>query len=243
MPTFTGARADAVAAHLRTAHTHLTRPARWHRTQHRWATASPPLATLNPVDFHDRFTDPRHPQHTATCVALLRLHQAGDTDATTLLLTAVAPIVGSVARHHDRANRFDHLWAATARLLATGDPNSYLAVGRPFLVTFMGRLRRDAQRSRFAEDHSIIATTLNATGVEQPHGTPAFGPRVPSTVEDAVIARGDLGTIADYLHTTTSGARRNELINHTIHAQPITPAGRVRVHRLRHQLRGLLDAA
>lgn len=241
MPALTGA--DAVAVHLHTAHTHLTRPTRWHRTQQRWTATSPPLATLSPDGFHDRFRNPRHPEHTATCVALLRLHQQGDTDATTLLLTAVAPIIGIVARRHHHTNRFDHLWAATARLLATADPNSYLTGSRPFLVTFMGRLRRDAQRSRSAEDHSIIATTLNATGTDQPSGTPAFGPRVPSTVEDTVIARADLNTLADYLRANTNHDRRDELVHHTIHAQPIAPAGRVRIHRLRHQLRELLDVA
>jgi hypothetical protein len=241
MPAFTGA--DIVALHLRTAHTHLTRPARWHRTRQRWATTSPPLATLTPDDFYDRFTDPHHAEHTPTCVALLRLHQAGDADATTLLLTAIAPIIGSIARNHYQANRFDHLWAATARLLATGDPDGYLDGGRPFLVTFMGRLRRDAQRSRCAEDRVIVATTYNTIGAEHPHGTPAFGPRVSSTVEDAVIARDHLNTIADYLRNTTRVDRRNELINHTIHAQPIAPAGRVRIHRLRQQLRELLAVA
>lgn len=241
MHAFTGA--DTVALHLRTAHNHLIRPAHWHRTQQRWAATSPPLAALSPDDFHDHFTDPRHPEHTHTCVALLRLHQAGDTEATTLLLSAVAPIIGIVARRNYRANRVDDLWAATARLLATGDPDSYLDTRRPFLVTFMGRLRRDAQRSRCAEDRSLVATAAHTIGAEQPHGTPAFGPRVSSTVEDAVIARDHLDTIADYLRTTISVDRRNEIINHTIYAQPIATAGRVRVHRLRLQLRDLLEVA
>jgi hypothetical protein len=242
LPAYAGP--DAVAVHLRTAHGQLTRSSRWHRTQTRWATASFSLASLSPEDFRTRFTDPNHLEHTPTCVELLRLHQAGDVDATTLLLTAIAPIVGSLAKRDHRPHRFDHLWAAVARLLATAEPDSYINTGRPFLVTFMGRLRRDLQRSRATEDRGMITTAATiSTDAYGARITPAFGPRLVSSIDDIVIARSELAAVADYVRTSNSCDRWNELVAHAVHAQPAPTAARVRIHRLLRQLVDVLDVA
>jgi hypothetical protein len=234
MPNHAGP--DQVAAHLRTAHTELARPSRWHRTQRRWARTCPALSNLTPDDFHTRFTDRHHPEHTTTCVALLRLQQAGDTDAATLLLTAIAPILGTIARRDHRPDRFDHLWAATARLLATGNPDSYPSE-RPFLLTFMGRLRRDAQRLRDAESRAkVIPITVMGTGPRCSRMVPAFGPTHASSIDDLVIARAELASVANFARATTSVDRWNELVNHALDADPLPMVARVRIHRLRRQL-------
>jgi hypothetical protein len=241
MPKCTGS--DVVAAHLRTAHTQLTRPSHWQRAQTRWADTCPGLSAFTPDDFGARFTNPEHPGHTSTCVALLRLHQAGDTDATTLLLTAAAPIIGTLATRDYHTDRFDHLWAATARLLATGDPDTYSA-GRPFLVTFMGRLRRDAQRSRHAEERSRITTSFDAANDTRPsHVTPVFGPLQTTSVDDIIIARAELAAVLRHVRNTARGDRWHELVEHAIHTQPLPIAVRVRIHRLRRRLLDLRDAA
>lgn len=163
---------DIVTNQLRRRLEHCLTPRRHRTITDRWA-ANPALAGIG---IHDMLTTCRRStiEQNPIVGALISLHQSGDDDATTVLLSACRPILYGIVHHARRtadateseATNSANYWTALSHVLATMDPSPPVdADGRPkpFLAQigvnlFGARKQIDAserRRHRFnrAENH------------------------------------------------------------------------------------------
>ena len=229
---------DPVVNQLAERWRHCRCPSRQRRIHTRWRRY-PALAGRTVDDVVALLEHHRdHPDHNRVCADLLRAHHDGDPDATTVLLVAVRPLLLALVRPGHGPEQLPHLWAAAAKQLATTDPDLVETNAKPFFVTLLGRLRRDAWRLRHAQtrgyvpigaDHCSVVNHLDATAAAH------------HSVEDVAIARLSLAELgAQRRHGSIDPAQWEELL-HLSHLQPerqpaVGSAHRNRVMRLRRRL-------
>ena len=188
---------DPVTTHLTDQLQRTLYPSRQQRIATRWYTR--PDLTGRTVDhIVAAACDADHPDHNRTSAALLGAHHTGDIDAGIILLSAIRPLVHALDptdRHHDGRSQ---LWAAAARRLTITRPAEVAANPKPFLVIFLGRIRRD-QRPTGARPAPTYGLTYDPA---PPAGTPA------DPVADAAVARLYLTRIANHIDTGPAAATR-----------------------------------
>ena len=227
----------------------------------RWATI-PGLAGLAPDDIIDICSRPTTDQNPVVA-ALIELHQTGDLDATTVLMTVLRPMVIASAmkrrgRHLDD-EVLDNDWAAVAHTVGTIDPHRKPtdSEGKPevFLAHLgkrigLSRRRLDPttqrwliRRQRGTGPRFILFHPDATSGEFEVRGDPT----VETGVEDEVLARIELDRIA---RVVASGqiprSRWEQLVAHRVDEHPDTVATgrtRVAVHRTAHRLAQLVDHA
>ena len=122
------------------------------RRTRRWPAARSPTSATPPTTA-DAANNP-------VVADLLRAHQAGDTDATTVLLCAFIPYVCRDPALTVGPDRIADRWAALGRLLAITDPScgDRPDEHRSFLLVLVGRMRRHATRLRYSPDRRVAAS-------------------------------------------------------------------------------------
>ena len=151
---------DPIAASLDRRYRRCCQPRRHERTRQRWSTL-PGARRPIPIPDIRHTADRRRPQPTTRSLAdLLRAHQAGDSDATTVLLCAFIPYVCRDPAITVGPDRIADRWAALGRLLAITDPADGDRPGehRSFLHVLVGRMRRHATRLRYGPDRHVAAS-------------------------------------------------------------------------------------
>jgi hypothetical protein len=214
---------------------------RQRRIQSRWLRY-PTLAGTSVDDVVAVLGDPNRPDHNAVCADLLRAHQHGDHDATVVLLVACRPLVLAVVQPRHGGDQFPRLWAAVAKALATTDPDDVAAGPKPFLVTLIGRIRRDSRRQHQSQARALVPTGFEDTSVAvQLDRVAARSSR--SGVEDHAIARLFLRSIGDQLRQGALDAEHwQQLVRHSRLELDPAPRGpsdsrlRMRILRLRREL-------
>ena len=120
-------------------------PSRRRRIEQRW-TAEPALSGHAIEGIVDVFRR-RQTNQNEILETLIRLHQDGDRDATTVLMVIIHPVVIASARrlNSDGQHRYDAAWAAAGHALATIDPTQARQradhYGHPMLAHLGHRLR------------------------------------------------------------------------------------------------------
>ena len=225
---------DPVAAGLDRRYHSCCQPRRHQRIQQRWQDY-PALAGRTIPDIRHTLTTPAA-EHNALLADLLRAHQSGDGDATTVLLSAFIPYVCSDPAITVGPDRIADRWAALGHLLATVDPADGEQPGeqRPFLRVLVGRMRRHAGRLRYGPDphvdRSRPADDRRDVDLVERH------PTSPSVVEDQALARIDLAVIASHLQAgTIKPFRWRRLVADRIHG----PIDRTRRSSVTHTARRL----
>jgi hypothetical protein len=170
---------------------------RQRRIQARWARF-PALADVGVDELVAVLGDPDRPDHNRVCADLLRAHQGGDYDASVVLLVACRPLVLALVQPRHGDDQFPRLWAAVAKALATTTPDQVEANPKPFLVTLIGRLRRDCRRQHEAQARGFVPTGFDDTSVAI-HLDRLCARSMLSRVEDDAIARLYLRSIGDQL--------------------------------------------
>ena len=230
---------DPIAASLDRRYRRCCQPRRHERTRQRWSTLP---GARRPI--HPRHPPHRRPpptaDHNPVLADLLRAHQAGDSDATTVLLCAFIPYVCRDPAITVGPDRIADRWAALGRLLAITDPADADRPGehRSFLHVLVGRMRRHATRLRYGPDRHVAAALPDRTStVADSHG--ALDGRhhtIPGAVEDQALARLDLQLIADHLRAgTIKPIRWQRLVDSHIYGahRPIRTLRRSTAHRRR----------
>ena len=199
---------DPIAANLDRRYRRCCQPRRHERTRQRWSSY-PALAGRSLPDIrHTAAAADR--RHNPVLADLLRAHQAGDSDATTVLLCAFIPYVCRDPAITVGPDRIADRWAALARLLAITDPADIDRVGehRAFLHVLVGRMRRHATRLRYDADRHVSSLGYDPDRHVDPR--PDFDDvferchhTTPGAVEDHALARLDLQIIADHLRAGT----------------------------------------
>lgn len=238
----------------------------------RWARTHPPLAgrTIDDVvDCCRRGTIEQNP----IVGALIELHQSGDDDASTVLLSVCRPVVYGIAHHTERSARpadgrevdresfcsgSGSYWAALGHVLATIDAHPPIGInGQPkvFLahigaLVFRDRKRLDAsdrRRHRYGRRRDDDATgrlvSLTEAIVDDEHRR-----RYPidvSAVEDAALHSIELHRIAEVLRSGVIAADEwRHMVNHRIGPRTTsTTRERVAAHRTAQNLSRLVDHA
>jgi hypothetical protein len=170
---------------------------RQRRIQARWARY-PALAGVDVDDLVAVLGASDHPDHNPVCADLLRAHQGGDHDATIVLLVACRPLVLALVQPRHGDDQFPRLWAAAAKALATANPDQVEANPKPFLVTLIGRLRRDSRRQHQTQARGFVPAGFDETSVAA-HLDRLCACSMLSRVEDDAIARLCLRSIGDQL--------------------------------------------
>lgn len=196
--------------------------------------------------------------------ALITLHQHGDEDATTILMTALRPMLlasaGTRCASHLDDDTLDSDWAAVAHVLATIDPTVEPTDSDGQPVVFIAHLGHQLGLSRRKLDpaarrwitrrqrNMILGPTIPPRDPTTYEFDLQAGATHDSAVEDGALARIELDRIAT---AVTNGqiprSRWNQLIAHRIHELPHhdnTPGcTRVAVHRTATRLAYLVDHA
>lgn len=235
-------------------------PRRRTRLMTRWADTRA-LSGLTPTDIIDICEAATFDQNPIV-EALIRLHQDGDEDASTVLMTALRPIVigairrrGSVVSH----DVLDNDWAAVAHTLATINPSEppVDCEGRPLLyLNYLGNRISHSRRKIDPATRRWLARRQRDAAVTQPLieadlASDDSETRQCSTsatcVEDHAIARVELDRIARAVATgQLPRSRWEELVDHRIIRERNTVASgrtRVAVHRTANRLALLVDHA
>lgn len=217
-------------------------PTRHARIRTRWAN-EPALAGLAIPSILDTCAEATVDQNPIVR-ALLRLHQHGDSDATTVLMVALRPSVARVAQtfgaHRLRDDAYSTLWAAAGHLLATTDPDvdprNDAGAPRVLLSHLATRLRASYrlldtddrnQNRRYRRGQLPTIVTLD----------PGIHDAAVGNVENQAIARCELRRVADAVNNGVIGhARWRQLVHHRLTNRPSTPAIRVGAHRAASQL-------
>ena len=186
-----------------------------------------------------------HPDHNPVLAAMLRAHQSGDGDATTVLLAAFIPYV-----HHDfnvrlNAERIADRWAALGHLLAVADPADaeHPDETRSYLYVLIGRMRRDAARLRLGQPDTVSYNDFTETTGARHRREPSTGPTRAGLHRHGTARRNDQArplasarhrphprhprprpTRSDRVHDPPP--RRPHRPRHLTHHQPITSARR-----------------
>lgn len=217
-------------------------PTRHSRIRTRWAD-EPALAGLSIPAIIDTCADATVDQNPIVR-ALLRLHQHGDADATTMLMVALRPSVSRVAQsfsaHRHQDDAYSTLWAAAGHLLATTDaeldPRDEAGEPRVLLSFLATRLRAsyrlldtdDRNQNRRYRRGQLPTIVALDPGVHDTAG---------GNVENQAVAMYELHRVADAVNNGVIGqARWKQLVHHRLSTQPSTPAIRVGAHRAASQL-------
>lgn len=253
---------DIVTRQLHRQLEHCRTPSRHRSILRRWSDSQPTLADMTIdtiIDVCRRETIDQNPMVTA----LIALHQAGDDDATTVLLSVCRPVVYGIAHHAHRSTSTEgnhgadptSYWAALGHVLATIDPTPPVSEGgRPkvFLAhigaaVFQCRKQLDAserRRHRYNRrrgDNRVVALTDEI--IDEQHERRCAHEL--HLVEDAALARIELARIADAVRTGAIGAERwRRLVDHRIELRTApSSTERVAVHRTAAKLSSLVDHA
>ncbi len=253
---------DTVTIHLQRRLQHCLAPRRHRTITNRWSAAHPAIAGIDIADMLDtcrRRTIDQNP----ILAALIALHQTGDDDATTVLLSACRPLFYGVVRHAQRCattegtsgTQTTNYWAALGHVLATIDPTppiDHRGRPKPFLEEIAGALfrtrrqfdaseRRRHRYNRSGGDNRIIALTDEI--VEEQHHR-RWADEL-HDVENHALCRIELSRIADAVRTGTVSLQRwQRLVDHRV--TPLgasSPADRVAVHRTATKLAELVEHA
>lgn len=251
----------SITARLEQHYRRCNSPRRRTRIMTRWADIDA-LAGLAPDEIVDICSRPTTDQNPVVA-ALIALHQHGDVDATTVLMTVLRPMVLAAAKTrrkgHINSHVIDNDWAATAHTIGTTDPTiePVDADGHPVVfLTYLGnqigysRRRFDpaAQRWLARRQRGTKPTLALLQHDSSSDGADTEGSSTSDTaVEDAALARIELDRIATVVTTgQLPRSRWDQLVAHRIDHQPDTIAStttRVAVHRTANQLARLVDHA
>lgn len=243
---------------------HCTAPHRHSRIIRRWARTEPDLATVSIGEIVAQAsvaTDEQNPQ----LRSLLRLHQAGDLDAGTVLMATAIPVIKRVAmnRAPERSSQWDteidSLWGAFAHLIGTIDPEVNLSrdgeeSDRPMLSHFGTRLgsshdtidpaeRRRRRRAR----HALILVIPSVDDGTSSRDLMFTDQR--TNVADTAIASLELARIFDLVRSgQISDQAWRALIEHRIDKTPPADGAsaggrRIRAMRTARQLSQLVGHA
>ena len=228
---------NPIADQLGALYEQCQRPVHHRRIQQRW-TRYPALDGITLNHIADVLADPDHPDHNPIAADLLRAHRAGDRDAATVLLIAARPVVRLFNRSRSNPDAsLTHLWAAVGKLIATTDPDATDASPKPFMVTMIGRIRRDTARYSAFHTHGYIPAGRTDTDISD-----HLDSRTDHTsrTENAAIARICLEQIGAHVRSGRHGEDRwQELVHQSFRAgndPGVSSANRNRVLRLRRHL-------
>jgi len=212
-------------------------PRRQARITERWALTEPDLADLTIGDILTLAGVPTAAQN-PPLRSLLRLHQAGDPDAGTVLMAAAVPMLKRIAAIRKpqgfsqvTAAELDNLWGAFAHLIATIDPDVELRPApsqeeRPMIAHVGPRVgtshdiidpdeRRHRRRNRQCRE---IALQSNDTHRDD---CSALFTDHKTNVADTAIAAIELDRIIEVFHSgMISDARWRALIEHRLDRTP-----------------------
>ena len=223
-------------------------PRRQHRIMSRWA-GDPALGGLTIEEILTICATPTADQNQVV-MALVRRHQAGDDDATTVVLVALNAIVVHVVRRRIHLDWLSEAWASVAYLLATIDPDEPLrrADGsEPVAMAVMAdriiRLNRHLNRDDARYRERVRDRQLTVAG---PGSRVLEGKAMVCSVEDRALARHELSRIREVLAGDPVTADRwTELVGHRL--DPDSPAApdpvRRRVSRTATRLATLIGHA
>lgn len=225
----------------------------------RWGEQQPALEGLSIDEIIDccaRCTTEQNP----IVEALVVLHQAGDTDASTVLMTVCKPVIFKLAHmFHEHGLSYDHIdtmWAALGHALALIDPTDVVVDddGNPkVFIAIIGswvadckrqisasdrRHHRDGRHLRMVELSATIASDRNHRNRlwDDPH----------TNIENTVISRLELGEIADAVRRGDVAADKwQRLVEHRVTDSDVcaSPSERVAIHRTGRRLARLVDHA
>ncbi len=233
---------DPVLDQLNTLYDRCRTPHRQRVIRRRWVRY-PALTGYSVDDIHVVMASPDDPAHNRVAADLLRAHRAGDHDATTVLLGAFRAVVCGIVAYDafNAPERRALLWAAIGKHLAIIDADQIAASHRPFTITSIGRIRRDARRWLLDEHrHDDVAGALEAdVGV---HRTVTAA----TPVEDAAGARCQLSQIAAHIRAGDVTAEQvHELVTYrlTPATRPSTSGQRARITETGQRLATLIGYA
>jgi len=235
-----------IGAHLHMQYQRCVGPHRHDAIIRRWVT-DPALAGLR-IDDIIKLCSQATVDQNPVIAALLRLHQHGDIDATTVLLIVLHPIAVKVAVSSHGGDR-DHLstiWAAVAHLLATVDPDADTTDAdgdqRPFLAYLASRLRasrRALDPGGRSQTHRQTITCLDPLRINGE----ISDPQIPDVADHALVLV-ELGRLANAV--TTGQIRRDrwqQLVEHRVHERAASSTDRVRTMRTSRRLAHLVNHA
>ncbi len=214
-----------------------------HRTiTARWAGTKPALAGLS-IDDILTCCEAGSTDQNPIIAALIELHQAGDSDASTVLMSACAPMVGAAARKTSTgrvpAATIDTTWAALAHVLATINPDTATDphdADEEILLRVIG-LRFGRCRGRLGRGERQFNRHEHVGALPERAGH--------SDVEDSAIANVELDRIAAAVnHGVVPADRWQQLVARRLnanHTAPASPRERVAIHRTARQLARLVD--
>ncbi|WP_420451742.1 hypothetical protein [Ilumatobacter sp.] len=251
-----------ITAHLEQRFGRCNSPRRRNQILDRWA-AIPALAGRTPTEIIDICAQPGVEQNPVVA-ALVRLHQDVDDDATTILMTALRPILlasaGTRCPSHVDDHTVDSDWAALAHVLATVDPTIEPTDrdGQPVaFISYLGyrlglsRRQLDPAARRWItrrQRNMVLGATIPPRDPTTYEFDLQAGTTHASAVEDGALARIELDRIAT---AVSSGqiprSRWDQLVAHRVHelTRPDDTPGRTRVavHRTATRLAWLVDHA
>lgn len=192
--------------------------------------------------------------------ALVALHQAGDTDASTVLMTVCKPVIFKLAHmfheHGLSCEHIDTMWAALGHALALIDPTDVVIDddGNPkVFIAIIGSWVADCKRQLSAADrrhhrdgrHLRMVELSAMTAANQNHPTRMWDDPH-SNIENTVISRLELAQIADAVRRGDVDADKwQRLLQHRVTdtGASTSPSDRVAIHRTGRRLARLVDHA
>jgi hypothetical protein len=240
-------------------------PVRHARIIRRWARTEPDLALYTIAEILE-LAAVATPAQNPPLRSLLRLHQAGDPDAGTVLMATVTPMLKRIASirkphglSHVTAAELDNLWGAFAHLIATIDPavelrpepskeeRPMLAYLGPRVGTSHDILDPDERRHRRCNrQRREIALQANDSHIDD---RSVLFMDHKANVADTALASIELGRIVEVFHSgKISDTRWRALIEHRLDRTP-PPQGssavgrRLRAMRAAQQLSELVGHA
>lgn len=221
----------------------------------RWATEHPALDGLS-IDDIRACCRRKTPEQNPIVAALISLHQHGDTDASTVLMTVCEPLIVKIAHQTRRTSttgddHLDAMWAALGHTLAVIDPDAVVDVDTNAclvnIATWVSACRRQLcanERQHYRSGRHLRTVELSAAILDSPHCGLSSDPH---GVEDETIRRLELADIARAVRDGVIDRDDwNDLVEHRISkTTPTTlPArDRVAIHRTGRRLARLVDHA
>ncbi len=257
---------SAIAAHIQVQVDRCRSPRRHAAIIERWARTQPALRGLSIDDIHvccRRGTTEQNP----LVAALIELHQAGDDDASTVLLSLCEPVIHGLTTSDGRSDRrynVDHVdervaayWAGLGHVLAsvtTEVPVHIDATPKVFL-SHLGRLaterRRhsnasDRRRRRFVGANDRFVELTDALVESEQFRRQLTG----GEVEDTALRSLELNQIADVVRAGLIDADKwHQLVEHRVTTTSESTGGastsreRVTAHRTARRLAELVGHA
>ena len=206
---------DPIAGSLDRRYRRCCQPRRHELTRQRWATY--PALAGRPIPDIRRAATTADAANNPVVADLLRAHQAGDTDATTVLLCAFIPYVCRDPALTVGPDRIADRWAALGRLLAITDPVRRRPTRRAPIVPPRPRRTHAPPRHPAALQPRPPRRCLPSRPPEVADSHGALDGRhhtIPGAVENQALARLDLQLIADHLRAGTIKPKRwQRLVN------------------------------